>query len=201
MSSKFHKSAAGFPFLVQNVILFGMIFNPSNLSAQAPVITAVSPSAAVVEQSGKIELKLDLTAAYTNPYDYDNIRIAAIFTGPDNQSIPVEGFFMQDFQLTSIQTGTISPTNTGVFKIRFSPNQPGIWRYTISCTTAAGTGNFPEQTFQCTAPSNIKNKGFVRTSESRYLQFDNAQQYIPIGENMAWQVSNPYIDYKKWLDK
>ena len=199
--SKFHKSAAGFPFLVQNVILFGMIFNPSNLSAQAPVITAVSPSAASVEQYGKIELKLDLTATYTNPYDYDNIHIAAIFTGPDNRSIPVEGFFMQDFQLTSIQTGTISPTNTGVFKIRFSPNQPGTWRYTISCTTAAGTGTFPEQTFQCTTPSNAANKGFVRTSESHYLQFDNAQQYIPIGENMAWQVSNPYIDYKKWLDK
>lgn len=199
--SKFYKSAAGFPFFIQNFLLFGMIFSASNLSAQAPVITAVSPSAATVEQYGKIEIKLELTATYTNPYDYDNIRVAAIFTGPDNRSVPVEGFFMQDFQFTSIQTGTISPINTGVFKIRFSPNQPGIWRYTASCTTAAGTGTFPEQTFQCAAPSNASNKGFVRTGESHYLQFDNAQQYIPVGENMAWQVSNPYVDYKKWLDK
>lgn len=171
------------------------------LTAQAPVIHTATPLATTVEQYGKFEVQLDLTATYTNPYDYDDIRVFATFLSPDNQAIIVDGFFIQDFQFSNLQTGALSPTNTGVFKIRFSPIQIGTWRYTISCTAAAGTGIFVEQILQCVPTDNSSNKGFIRVSESNYLKFDNQSQYIPIGENLAWQVSNPYLDYKKWLDK
>lgn len=198
---KWYKSIWKVKNYPQIFLFFGMLFSFQHLLAQTPVITAVTPVSTSVEQYDKFEVRLDLTATYTNPYDYDNIRVFATFINPDNQSITVDGFFMQDFQFTSLQTGTIAPLNNGVFKVRFSPNQPGTWRYTISCTTPAGTSTFPEQNFQCVSNSNSNNKGFIRTSASHYLQFDNQEQYIPIGENMGWQVSNPYVDYKKWLDK
>ncbi len=197
----FYKNATHASFFAQYFLIYAMFFNAPQITAQAPVIRAVTSLSNSVEQFGKFEIIIDLAANYTNPYDYDNIRVFATFISPDNQSFDVEGFFMQDFQFTSLQTGSITSLNNGVFKIRFSPNKIGSWRFVVSCTTPVGTGTFPEQIFQCVTPSDSKNKGFVRTSESNYLQFDNNEQYIPVGENMAWQVSNPYVDYKKWLDK
>lgn len=172
------------------------------ISAQAPVIQAVNPVATSVEQFGKFEASLDIRASWSNPYDYDEIAVTAVFTGPDNRPITVEGFFMQDHTL-NLPQGSITPFNTGVFKIRFSPNQPGSWRYAITCTTAAGSTSFPEQTFTCLAASSPGNQGFIRRqgAGSNYLVFDQGGQFIPIGQNVAWQNGNPYVDYSSWLTK
>ncbi|MBK7871367.1 MAG: DUF5060 domain-containing protein [Saprospiraceae bacterium] len=178
-----------------------IIFSFKTIHAQMPVINAVEPVATTVAQYEKFEVKLNLTATYNNPYDYEEIIVSAVFTGPNNENIIVDGFFMQDFTITSMQTGNISSINNGIFKIRFSPNQTGEWRYVVSCKTASGTATFDEKIFLCVASSNPINKGFVRSSESNYLQFDNEEQYIPIGENMAWQNGNPIVDYHKWLTK
>lgn len=199
--TRFYKSARLSALFVQNLLIFAMFSHSQHINAQIPVIRSVTPLASTVVQYDKFEVKLDLIANFINPYDYDNIHIFATFISPDNQLFKVNGFFMQDFQFTSLQTGTITSINNGVFKLRFAPTQPGVWRYTVSCTTSAGTGIFTEQTFTCVPASNASNKGFVRTSESKYLQFDNKEQFIPVGENIGWQVSNPYVDYKKWLDK
>lgn len=179
-------------------LLFSLM--ASTLAAQAPVITGVTPVSTQVEQFGKYEAAIALTATYTNPYDYDDIRISAVFTGPDGQTRTADGFFMQDYQLNT-QTGNLTPVGNGVFKIRFSPDKTGLWKYTLSCTTAGGTGSFAEQTFQCLAPNSLKNKGFIRVNQTNYLQFDNGDQYIPVGENVGWQNGNPYLDYKNWLSK
>ncbi|GAB4497911.1 MAG: hypothetical protein OHK0019_32370 [Saprospiraceae bacterium] len=175
-------------------------FMTSTLAAQSPVITGVTPVSTQVERFGKYEAAIALTATYTNPYDYDDIRVSAVFTDPDGQTRTTEGFFMQDYQLNT-QTGNLAPVGNGIFKIRFSPDKTGVWKYTLSCTTAGGTGSFAEQTFQCVAPNSLKNKGFVRANQTNYLQFDNGDQYIPVGENVGWQNSNPYLDYKNWLTK
>jgi hypothetical protein len=178
-----------------------MLSLPQLLSAQVPVIQSVTAMSAVVEQHGKFEAQLALTAGYTNPYDYDNIRVEAVFTAPDGSQTRVEGFYMEGFQIASEATGALSATGSNGFRLRFSPRQTGTWSYTVSCTNTQGTGTFPAQTFTCTAPATAENKGFVRSGSSNYLFFDNGEQYIPIGENIAWQNGNPYLDYKKWVGK
>lgn len=170
------------------------------LGAQAPQILQIIPANTSVEQYGKFEAVVGLTAVFTNPYDYDQISVTGIFTGPNGQSVAVDGFFMQDFEITNTQTGTINALNNGVFKIRFAPSQIGTWSYTLTCTTPAGTGTFAPQTFQCIAPTG-NNKGFVRSDATNYLHFDGGEQFIPIGENLGWQQGNIYTDYKRWLDK
>ncbi|KAA3630882.1 MAG: hypothetical protein DWQ02_17235, partial [Bacteroidetes bacterium] len=55
-------------------------------------------------------------------------------------------------------------------------------------------------TFNCIENTHELNKGFIRTSNTNYLQFDNGDQYIAIGENIAWQNNNAYLNYKTWLD-
>ena len=169
-------------------------------SAQAPVITAATPVSNTVEQWEKFEVKLDITATWSNPYDYDEIRVGCTFTGPDGATRTAEGFFIQDNQLNT-NSGALTPVGSGTFKVRFAPDKPGVWKYNLSCTNASGTGTFPEQTFTATSPASPENKGFVRSDQTNYLHFDNGEQYIPIGENIGWQQSNIYADYKDWLTK
>jgi hypothetical protein len=171
------------------------------LLAQAPLIQSATPLSTVVDQYGKFEVQLALSATYNNPYDYDEIRVEATFTAPDGSSRQVDGFYMEDFQITNPATGGLSALPTKGFRVRFSPTQTGTWTYTLQCTNAAGTGSFPAQSFQCVAPGQAENKGFVHAGPTNYLYFDNQEQYIPVGENMAWQNNNPYVDYKKWVDK
>ncbi len=172
----------------------------SQISAQIPIVTAAVPTATTVEMWGKFEVKLTIAANFSNPYNYDEIRTAATITAPDGKTRQVEGFFIQDYSLNT-QTGTLAAVGTGSFKIRFSPDQIGVWKYKISCTNAAGTGDFPEQTFTATLPNSLKNKGFVRGDQTNYLHFDDGEQYIPVGENIGWQNGNAYLDFKKWVTK
>ena len=171
-----------------------------NARAQAPVIVSATPVVTTVEQWGKFEILLDINANWTNPYNYDEIRVACTFTAPDGQTKSVDGFFMQPYTVTNEQTGTISPVGSGQFRVRFSPDQTGAWKYALSCTNNAGTGTFPEQTFTASAPAG-PNKGFVRGDQTNYLFFDNNEQYIPLGENICWYGGNAYTDYKNWLGK
>jgi hypothetical protein len=71
----------------------------------------------------------------------------------------------------------------------------------VSCTTVAGTGNSPEQTFQCVASGSSHNKGFVVPGPDNYLRFGTGDPFIPVGENIGWPNGNPYIDYKNWIGK
>ncbi|MEZ4825270.1 MAG: DUF5060 domain-containing protein [Bacteroidia bacterium] len=162
-----------------------------------PVINGVTPVATAVEQYEKFEAAIALTASYTNPYDYDQIRVFATFNSPSGNQKVVDGFFMKDYILTG--AGTLNPAGTEGFKVRFSPDETGTWTYIVSVTDNSGTAAFATQTFTCDVPTNAKNKGFVRTGISRYLSYDNGDQYIPVGENIAWQLANPFVDYTNWL--
>ena len=170
------------------------------LTAQAPVISAAHANSTSVEQWEKLEVTLTVSASWTNPYDYEEIRVEATFTGPNGQMREVDGFFMQDYELNT-QTGALTALGTGSFKVRFSPDQPGTWKYALRCTNGAGTGSFPERIFTATPPNNPLNKGFLRSGQTNYLHFDAGEQYIPVGENIGWQNGNVYLDYKKWLSK
>ncbi len=167
--------------------------------AAQPVISSVTPLSTTVEKWGKFEAKLALTSSFTNPFDYDEIAVKAVFTAPDGSEKTADGFFMQDYNFTNQTTGAVATVGQGAFKIRFSPDQIGSWKYKLSCTTAAGTGSFAEKIFECTAVVSLKNRGFIKADQTNYLHFDDGGQYIPIGENMAWGTGNQYPDFKKWL--
>ncbi|GJM32823.1 MAG: hypothetical protein DHS20C18_18240 [Saprospiraceae bacterium] len=166
---------------------------------QSPVIHTVTLQSADVEQYGKLEVVLDLSATYTNPYDYDQIAITALFTGPSGQQLSVDGFYMRDYVLNETTGNLIPEGTTGKFKLRFSPDQTGNWSFQVSVSDVNGTGTSSLTTFSCVPISNPENKGFVRSNLTNYLQFDNDEQYIPVGENIAWQNTNVFLDYRNWL--
>ena len=163
-----------------------------------PVINEVHLLTGSVEMYGKFEAELDLSATFDNPYDYDQLSISAVFNAPSGNSKEVDGFYMQDYTLNT-SSGTLTPAGSGTFRIRFSPDETGIWSFTISATDSTGTALSNSYTFQCTDITTSKNRGFIRSGNTNYLQFDNGTQYIPVGENIAWQNNNAYLDYRNWL--
>ena len=165
--------------------------------AQAPAFVSVTPNSTTPNRLDKFELTVSLTGAFTNAYDYDDIALQSVFTAPSGKKDTVDGFYMQDYTLNTAN-GNLTATGSGIFKVRYTPVEAGNYSYVLSCTNTIGTTTQLAATFQSAAAAG---KGFIRKNSSNYLGFDNGEQYIPIGENMAWQQSNQYTDYKAWTQK
>ena len=162
--------------------------------AQVPVVNSATPNNTTVGKYEKFELDINLTAAYANPYDYDEISVKCTITKPGGGQDVVDGFYMQNFTIGA--NGFANATGTSSFKIRYSPVLPGTYSYVVAATTALGTGSLPAQTFECVSSAL---PGFIRKSATNYLKFDNGKQYIPIGENMGWQLNSVTSNYSNWL--
>ena len=175
-----------------------IFFIPHLIIAQqplaVPVINAVVANSTNLPKLNKLELTVNLTASYTNSYDYDDIAVQCIFNSPTGRKDTVDGFFMQDYILGA--NGNLTATGAGDFKVRYAPNEAGSWSYDISCISTGGTGVYPTQFFECTASSEA---GFIRKNATNYLNFDNGSQYIPVGENIGWQNNNVVTDYTNWV--
>lgn len=169
-------------------------------SLMGPVINDISILTPTVERFGKFEANIELTATFSNPYDFDQISVAATFVSPTKTEITVDGFFMKNYVLNE-ETGFITQNGQGSFRVRFSPTEPGNWQFSISVTDQTGNTTSSILSFTCTEIVAEANHGFLRKSNTNYLQFDDGGQYIAIGENMAWQNNNAYLDYKNWLEK
>ena len=181
--------------LIVSIVSF--FFLTTVLLQAQPVINAATPNNTTIGQYEKFELTIDLTATYTNPYDYSDIVVSCSFKSPGGNTLVADGFYMQDYTLNT-GNGSITVSGPGAFRVRFTPTETGTWEYTLSCTTQSGSVTQAVQTFQCTASAT---PGFIRKNATNYLNFDDGSQYIPVGENMCWYNSNAYTDYTNWLNK
>ena len=164
-----------------------------------PLIHGVEILTPTTEQYGKFEASIDLTATFSNPFDYDEIAVTANFISPTGMVKEVDGFFMQDYNLNSTN-GNLTSNGSGAFRVRFSPDELGVWTIDVFATDPTGTANSLGYVFNCVDNGTPTNHGFIRTGQTNYLNFDDGNQYIAIGENIAWQNSNPYLNYKAWLN-
>ncbi|MEO6723054.1 MAG: DUF5060 domain-containing protein [Ferruginibacter sp.] len=189
------KNLACFPIAFLSLcMLHSVNAQKVNKPLAVPVINAVTANNNLVSKFNKLELVIDLTAAFSNAYDYSEIVVQCVFTAPSGRKDTVDGFFMQDYTLNV--NGSLTAVGSGSFKVRYAPNEPGSWIYNLSCTNAEGTGVYPVQSFQCVASSE---PGFIRKNSTNYLSFDNGTQFFPVGENMGWQSSNVVTDYTNWI--
>ena len=169
----------------------------SQVKAQSPTIQGVTPESTTVGIFEKFQASVQLTAGYTNPYDYDDILVKAEFTTPSGKKEVMEGFYMQQYTLNT-GSGNITAAGNPGFTIRYSPSETGNYSYTVTCINTIG--NTTTAAFNFTSVASVA-KGFVRKNASNYLNFDNGEQYIMIGQNMGWQQTNKYLDFKTWTDK
>lgn len=170
---------------------------PLLLMAQ-PEIIRITPFLSHVPLDSRFEAKVEVQASYTNPYDYDQVHVGASLTGPSGQQVEIDGFYVKYYSMNS--QGQLSYSTEG-FGLRFTPDEMGRWLCEVKVTDNTGTSEGDTIVFDCVTPANPPAKGFVRTSGTNYLQFDNGDPFVLIGENMSWPVNNPYLDYTTWLSK
>ena len=161
-----------------------------------PVIKDIEMPSGNIELYAKLELNIDLEATFTNPYDYDEITVSAFITKPDGTRDTIDGFYTESLVINQ-NTGTPQSIGSGKFKIRYAPYLAGMYRLALQVNDVNGQDQSNEILFEA-IPGN--NKGFIITNQTAYLQYENGEQYIPIGENMCWQNNNIYFDYKGWIE-
>lgn len=128
-----------------------------------------------VERWNRIDIDLRSSREYTHP-DTD-VRIDAVFTGPDGAVIAIPGFW-----------------NGGdSWKVRFAPTDVGSWSYRVSSTDASNTGFQQSGEIEAIPYSgelDIYKHGFVRTSaDKRAFQYADGTAFFWLGDT-HWQAPN-----------
>lgn len=156
----------------------------------------VSAKRGTVERYGCFELGVRLDSVYRNPYDYSEIALRCVFTGPGGRVDTVDGFYMRDSRLDTL-TGKVWMAG-GHFAVRYAPAAAGRWTYRLFCVRAGKTVWGPRGSFECRGGGD---PGFLRVNGSPYLSYSNGSSFIPIGENLGWAQKNAYLDYKRWVGR
>ena len=145
--------------------------------------------------------------SYANPYDPDVIDVYAEFTAPDGQVSKVNGFYYEGYRFEQYKGYEKSqPDSRGNgWKVRFTPNQEGVWHFTLHATDKKGVvrlnsyGN-TDLTFNCKAVENTC--GFITKANTRYLKREvvangkrQSHSFFPIGPNVAWYTCKSYYNF------
>lgn len=126
------------------------------------------------------------------------VTVNGLFS-PDNwQTVYTQpAFYYQEFdhQLKDGQDW-LYPTEDFVWKLRFSPDQPGDWQYRLVAQDAQGTTETAAEAF-AVVPSDAK--GFVRVSQDdpRYFETDNGDYFAGLGYNSSFALpswTNPVVE-------
>jgi hypothetical protein len=114
----------------------------------------------------KLELRVELSGSFQNPYDPDDVDLGAEFTAPSGKVWKIWGFY--------------NPTGpSALFMVRFAPTETGIWQYVVKVRTKEGTAE--SQPGQVSVVES-KHHGFVRIADNRrYLQFTDGTPFYPVG--------------------
>lgn len=165
----------------------------------------ISPSfPATVDLFDKFEVSFTMGTTYSNPYDPDVISIYAEFFSPDNSSLyTVDAFYYEDYTFQKIVVGNdyyedvLDSLNNVGWRIRFTPNCTGNWRFRIIAKDASGlsvqmpNNGFRFYSFSCSSVANAD--GFISMANIRYMKRDEVKNgnrqfhsFFPIGPDVAW---------------
>lgn len=156
-----------------------------------------------VAKFGKLEISftLDTSASMLHwPYDVTpprgipaglGVDANAIFVDPRGREYVQPAFYYQQFE-DAVRNGRDwhYPTDTLVWKVRFSPNQSGTWKFRLTARDRRGATATEWRTFEV-APS--AHRGFVRVSraDSRYFEFDDGTFFTGLGFQVPEYLENP----------
>lgn len=162
-----------------------------------PIFHSVETNADTVAKYSKFEVIADITANFSNPYDYNQVVVFCYFISPTGIVYTADGFFYQDY--TMPQPDVLTPNGDPHWLIRFSPNEPGNWTFELLCWDITHYNAYPVQPFYC---EDSPNPGFISVAQNQKLEFDNGGPFFGIGANLAWiEWDQGFTTYIGWLDQ
>jgi hypothetical protein len=152
--------------------------NPSQALtlSDGPRIISVAQNQNSVGKYEKLELSVDIKALYHNPYDPDQIDLHAQFESPKGIKWTINGFY-----------------DGKEWKIRFSPNEEGTWKYQVALIDKKGSTKAKPQSFDTVAS---KNHGWIGVSQKnkRYLSYADGTSFYGVGVAYPWGVEDQTLD-------
>ena len=155
-------------------------------AAQVAAVQAVVPiTTEPVARYSKFEAAASLTKEFANPYDPAAVEVEVTFISPTRKRYRANAFYCVPY--TRDQTGWQAAPSPTPWRVRFSPNEAGHWRYTFRVTDhtagrrAARTAS-SEYAFDC-VPSPAH--GFLRVAANqRYWEFTDGTSFMGISEDV-----------------
>ena len=149
-------------------------------------ISDVSVIKTQVARYETVEITFRMEGQWQNPFDPDEVRVDAIFTGADGTCVSVPSFFYQEYRRT-VADGRESYHAVGApcWKARFAPWQAG--RYTCELTAKNGGREITAEApaFDCTPAGD--HHGYLRISphNPRYFEFDDGTPFCAVAMDKA----------------
>ena len=155
----------------------------------APVIHSVRSAASLpVGLYEKFELRIELEAKYTNPFDPDDIDLWSEFIAPSGKVWKIWGFYNS------------SPTPSP-WMVRFAPTEVGQWQYVVKVRDRTGSAH--SQTGAFTAISSAHH-GFIGIAPNqRYLMYSDGTSFYGVGlwHNDKYESANQGSITEQSLDQ
>ncbi|MDD4374905.1 MAG: DUF5060 domain-containing protein [Bacteroidales bacterium] len=139
----------------------------------------------------KFEVRVEVTTNQeVNFFDYDQIELQAVFRSPTLNEKTIDAFYYQDF--ISHEDGELTAVSEPHYRIRFSPEEAGIWDFKLILTDHAGTDQTGWQSFTV---DESELTGFVKVAPNRKQLVNKAGKHVFLaGENITWTSSYPGYD-------
>lgn len=149
------------------------IANSGN-SEKKPLVSIKSINNLTVKKYEKFEIQLELeNVEIDNPFDPKDIDVFAQFTSPSGKKIKINGFY--DNYL-----------DTDKWKIRFSPNETGEYKYQVFVNDVGGTGQTEISKFDAVASDH---HGWIKPAvkNPHYFQHDDGTSFYALGVYSPWR--------------
>jgi hypothetical protein len=144
-----------------------LLASPDRIVVAAPTIDSVrriEGDRTAAPMYEKLELVVDLTASYDNPFDPDEVDVTAEFTAPSGQTISIWGFYEPMSQ---------------EWRIRFAPTEAGAWRHVVTVRDREGVARSDVGELRCV---DSVHAGFVGIAPNRrYFRYSNGKSYYGVG--------------------
>jgi len=158
------------------------------LKSDSPLaLRSVTPNALSVGRLEKLELTLDLSATYDNPFDPEQTQVRCLFTAPSGRTVPVNGFFYQPYTIRGgeddAKTPLLDEAAEPRWEVRFAPTETGTYTYQVTVRDRSGEAKAEPGAFEVVESQRA---GFVRVSRQnpRYFAYDNGAPFFPGGQNL-----------------
>lgn len=146
----------------------------------------------------KFEISFNLSRKIKNPFDTDEIKVEGVFTCPDGEILVRPGFYYQKYARKLLENGEekLTPEGYPYWKIRFTPETTGIYKYYLKIQHNQEVLCSKENQFTAW-PS--EQPGFVKTSsiDWRYFVFSNGVFFYPLGLNVRSPTDTRYASLMK----
>jgi hypothetical protein len=157
------------------------IFSPSKI--------LVNPSSDSIKKFETLFIDIDLTHSFENPYDPEEIRVDAIISTPDGDTLTLPCFYKYG------QSGKSD------WEARFTAMQAGTHSYHIRVESRHGRSNSRE--FYVSVKES-DGDGFLRVDKNSLYDFvfDSGKRFRGVGLNLGWELESDWkYPYETYIDE